>query len=96
MKRQSQEFDLINSMRHGSIKSSSFTEKDDAASRYSNATAQVHESDEDIKETTNDEQTTKVSIEIQNGIPMKTGNKKKARGNALVLHNYKVSDQMAY
>ena len=79
-------------MRQGSIKSSNFTEKDDAASRYSNATAQVHESDEDPKEATNEEQTTKVSIEIQNGILVQSGNKKQARGNAVVLHNYRVSD----
>ena len=43
-------------------------------------------------ETNNEEQTTKFSIEILNGIPIKNGNKKQMGGNALVLHNYKVSN----
>ena len=59
-------------------------------SPYSNATAQLQESKSDLKET-NEEQTPKFSIEILNGIPIKNGNKKQMGGNALILHNYKVS-----
>ena len=58
-------------------KSSSFNGDD--VSPYSNATAQLQESKSDIKETSNEEQTTKVSIEISNGIPIKNGNKKQMR-----------------
>ena len=81
----------IDSMRRDiNSKSSSFGDKDNSSPQTNN-TAQREDSEEDLKETSNEEQTTKVSIEILNGIPIKSGNKKKTKGNALVLHHYKVN-----